>query len=166
MHRALSPPYASRSPPPYACDSLNCYIVRRPEISRGVSLVDDGRNPVLSGEASQAAARRAVISTTATRAILQVLEPLTRNPTHAAPPRKPHLPKLKSTCMPTYLIPDADILHPALHSGICDAFEGVLARACKRVFARACKRAFIYQIFPRACLSVSRSARLCLNPKP
>jgi tricarboxylate carrier len=51
--------------------SLNCYIVRSPEIESGVPLQDSNGNIVLEGATSQIAARRGVESTTASRAILQ-----------------------------------------------------------------------------------------------
>lgn len=51
--------------------SLNCYIVRSPEIESGVPLQDADGNIVLEGTPSQIAAKRGVESTTASRAILQ-----------------------------------------------------------------------------------------------
>lgn len=58
-------------PSAVVASSLNCYIVRSPEISAGVPLTDaEGRN-VLPGATSQKAAAAGVYSTTASRAILQ-----------------------------------------------------------------------------------------------
>jgi len=53
--------------------SLNCYIVRSPEIETGIPLLDGelGGNVVLEGETSVAAAKVGVYSTVATRALLQ-----------------------------------------------------------------------------------------------
>jgi hypothetical protein len=53
--------------------SLNCFIVRSPEIDSGVPLLNDRLEKVLpDGETSCEAAERGVISTTASRAILQM----------------------------------------------------------------------------------------------
>jgi hypothetical protein len=58
-------------PSAVVASSLNCYIVRSPEINTGVPLVDgDGEN-VLPNETSRIAAERGVISTTMSRAALQ-----------------------------------------------------------------------------------------------
>ena len=51
--------------------SLNCYIVRSPEIDTGIPLADGDGEEVLPGETSQIAARRGVESTTLSRALLQ-----------------------------------------------------------------------------------------------
>ncbi len=59
--------------------SLNCYIVRSPEIEVGVPLLNMQQENVLPGEASIAAAKRGVYSTTASRAVLQM-------PTYFIPP--------------------------------------------------------------------------------
>ena len=59
--------------------SLNCYIVRSPEIEVGVPLLNMQQENVLPGETSIAAARRGVYSTTASRAVLQM-------PTYFIPP--------------------------------------------------------------------------------
>jgi hypothetical protein len=59
--------------------SLNCYIVRSPEIDTGVPLLNERMEYVLPGEASIIAAKRGVYSTTASRAILQM-------PTYFIPP--------------------------------------------------------------------------------
>lgn len=59
--------------------SLNCYIVRSPEIKTGVPLLNKQLENVLVGETSSAAAKRGVHSTTASRAILQM-------PTYFFPP--------------------------------------------------------------------------------
>jgi len=58
-------------PSAVVASSLNCYIVRSPEIDTGVPLVDDKGNDVLPGTTSKEAAKRGVHSTTASRAILQ-----------------------------------------------------------------------------------------------
>jgi hypothetical protein len=58
-------------PSAIVASSLNCYIVRSPEIDTGIPLLDsEGRN-VLEGETSTEAARRGVNSTTLSRALLQ-----------------------------------------------------------------------------------------------
>jgi hypothetical protein len=59
--------------------SLNCFIVRRPEIDSGVILLNKQMENVLPGETSREAAKRGVYSTTASRAILQM-------PTYFIPP--------------------------------------------------------------------------------
>ena len=59
--------------------SLNCYIVRSPEIEVGVPLLNMQQENVLPGETSIAAAKRGVYSTTASRAVLQM-------PTYFIPP--------------------------------------------------------------------------------
>lgn len=59
--------------------SLNCYIVRSPEIKTGVPLLNERMENVLPGETSIIAAKRGVYSTTASRAILQM-------PTYFIPP--------------------------------------------------------------------------------
>jgi len=58
-------------PSSVAASSLNCYIVRSPEILTGVKLVNDVGQDVLPGETSCEAAKRGVHSTTASRALLQ-----------------------------------------------------------------------------------------------
>lgn len=58
-------------PSAVVASSLNCYIVRSPEIDTGIALVDADCNDVLPGETSVEAARRGVNSTTLSRAILQ-----------------------------------------------------------------------------------------------
>ena len=59
-------------PSAVVASSLNCYIVRSPEIETGIPLeTEDGRNVVSDGSTSQIAAARGVYSTTASRAILQ-----------------------------------------------------------------------------------------------
>lgn len=52
--------------------SLNCYIVRRPEIASGVPLLNENMDHILPGETSVVAAKRGVYSTTASRAVLQM----------------------------------------------------------------------------------------------
>jgi len=59
-------------PSAVVASSLNCYIVRSPEIDSGITLMDEKGNDVLKGETSSIAARAGVHSTTASRAILQV----------------------------------------------------------------------------------------------
>jgi hypothetical protein len=59
--------------------SLNCYIVRSPEIETGVPLLNEQMENVLPGETSIIAAKRGVYSTTSSRAILQM-------PTYFIPP--------------------------------------------------------------------------------
>lgn len=59
--------------------SLNCYIIRSPEIETGVPLLNKELDNVLPGETSTAAAKRGVYSTTASRAVLQM-------PTYFIPP--------------------------------------------------------------------------------
>jgi len=58
-------------PSAVVASSLNCYIVRSPEIDSGIPLFDKDGNDVLKGETSQVAATRGVNSTTLSRAILQ-----------------------------------------------------------------------------------------------
>lgn len=58
-------------PSAVVASSLNCYIVRSPEMTTGIPLLDADGNDVLPGETSQIAATRGVNSTTLSRAILQ-----------------------------------------------------------------------------------------------
>lgn len=58
-------------PSAVVASSLNCYIVRSPEIATGVPLTSEGGENVLPGSTSQVAAALGVYSTTASRAILQ-----------------------------------------------------------------------------------------------
>lgn len=62
-------------PSAVVASSLNCYIVRRPEIATGVPLLDADMRPVTMADGSPAvsseAASRGVTSTTMSRAILQ-----------------------------------------------------------------------------------------------
>ncbi|KAL3771879.1 hypothetical protein ACHAWO_008665 [Cyclotella atomus] len=58
-------------PSSVVASSLNCYIVRSPEISSGISLVDENGLDVLPGETSKIAAERGVNLTTMSRAVLQ-----------------------------------------------------------------------------------------------
>mmetsp|Transcript_768 Transcript_768/g.1198 ORF Transcript_768/g.1198 Transcript_768/m.1198 type:complete len:425 (+) Transcript_768:182-1456(+) len=58
-------------PSSVAASSLNCYIVRSPEIDSGIPLINERGENVLEGETSQEAAKRGVHNTTASRAILQ-----------------------------------------------------------------------------------------------
>ena len=58
-------------PSAVVASSLNCYIVRSPEITSGIPLVTSSGENVLPGETSQIAAAQGVYSTTASRALLQ-----------------------------------------------------------------------------------------------
>lgn len=58
-------------PSAVVASSLNCYIVRSPEIDTGVPLVNADGEDVAPGITSKVAARNGVNSTTASRAILQ-----------------------------------------------------------------------------------------------
>lgn len=58
-------------PSAVVASSLNCYIVRSPEIKTGVPLLDKDGQDVLKGETSKIAAQCGVNSTTASRALLQ-----------------------------------------------------------------------------------------------
>eukprot|EP00797_Seminavis_robusta_P000143 Sro100_g051310.1 Probable mitochondrial transport protein FSF1 (191) ;mRNA; r:72758-73330 len=58
-------------PSAVVASSLNCYIVRSPEMDSGIPLLDQHGNDVLPGETSQEAATRGVHSTTLSRALLQ-----------------------------------------------------------------------------------------------
>ena len=58
-------------PSAVVASSLNCYIVRSPEIETGIPLLNEHHETVLKGETSQVAARAGVNSTTLSRAILQ-----------------------------------------------------------------------------------------------
>ena len=58
-------------PSSVVASSLNCYIVRSPEILTGISLVDENGTDVLPGETSKIAAERGVNLTTMSRAVLQ-----------------------------------------------------------------------------------------------
>lgn len=58
-------------PSAVVASSLNCYIVRSPEIDSGIPLLDADGNDVLPGQTSQVAATRGVNSTTLSRALLQ-----------------------------------------------------------------------------------------------
>ena len=58
-------------PSAVVASSLNCYIVRAPEIQTGIKLEDAEGRDVLPGSTSQIAAKQGVYSTTASRAILQ-----------------------------------------------------------------------------------------------
>ena len=57
-------------PSAVVASSLNCYIVRSPEIQSGVPLLNEQMQPV-SAETSAVAATRGVYSTTLSRALLQ-----------------------------------------------------------------------------------------------
>jgi len=58
-------------PSAVVASSLNCYIVRSPEIETGIPLLDEDGNTIGGEELSMEAAKRGVYSTTASRAILQ-----------------------------------------------------------------------------------------------
>jgi hypothetical protein len=58
-------------PSAVVASSLNCYIVRSPEIESGITLMDEDGEDVLKSETSQEAATRGVHSTTISRAMLQ-----------------------------------------------------------------------------------------------
>ena len=58
-------------PSAVVASSLNCYIVRSPEIKTGIPLMNKDGQDVLAGETSKVAAQRGVNTTTISRAILQ-----------------------------------------------------------------------------------------------
>jgi sideroflexin-5 len=58
-------------PSAIVASSLNCYIVRSPELATGIPLLNERGEVVAQGETSLEAARRGVNSTTASRALLQ-----------------------------------------------------------------------------------------------
>jgi sideroflexin-5 len=58
-------------PSAVVASSLNCYIVRSPEIGTGIPLANAAGQDVLPGATSQVAATHGVYSTTASRALLQ-----------------------------------------------------------------------------------------------
>ena len=58
-------------PSAVVASSLNCYIVRSPEIDSGIPLMNEHGEDVAPGKTSKIAARNGVNSTTASRAILQ-----------------------------------------------------------------------------------------------
>lgn len=58
-------------PSAVVASSLNCYIVRSPEIDSGIPLVNKDGDEVLPNETSKIAAERGVNSTTFSRALLQ-----------------------------------------------------------------------------------------------
>lgn len=58
-------------PSAVVASSLNCYIVRSPEIKTGVPLVNSDFEDVSPGQTSKIAASKGVNSTTASRALLQ-----------------------------------------------------------------------------------------------
>jgi hypothetical protein len=66
-------------PSAVVASSLNCFVVRSPELESGVPLLNDRFENVLVGETSFTAAKKGVYSTTASRAILQM-------PTYFIPP--------------------------------------------------------------------------------
>lgn len=54
------------------CSSANCYVVRKPEIEQGWSLMDAEGRVIAGGQRSRAAAKRGVRETVASRALLQL----------------------------------------------------------------------------------------------
>jgi len=58
-------------PSAVVASSINCYIIRSPEIELGIPLFDEHGKDVLPGTTSQVAARKGVYATTASRALLQ-----------------------------------------------------------------------------------------------
>ena len=58
-------------PSAVVASSLNCYIVRSPEIESGIPLLDENFDDVAPGQTSSIAAKHGVHSTTASRALLQ-----------------------------------------------------------------------------------------------
>jgi tricarboxylate carrier len=75
-------------PSAVVASSLNCFIVRSPEIKTGIPLTDEHGADVLPGTTSQAAAARGVYSTTASRCLLQA-------PVYLVPPLLLQLPAVK-----------------------------------------------------------------------
>jgi tricarboxylate carrier len=59
-------------PASMVASSANCYIMRRPEIERGIVLMDDGGRVVADGAKSSIAAEKAVIETAVSRAFLGI----------------------------------------------------------------------------------------------
>lgn len=59
-------------PSAIVASSLNCYIVRSPEIDSGIHLLDESGKVIADDLTSKEAARQGVNSTTLSRAILQV----------------------------------------------------------------------------------------------
>mmetsp|Transcript_11998 Transcript_11998/g.18416 ORF Transcript_11998/g.18416 Transcript_11998/m.18416 type:complete len:393 (-) Transcript_11998:106-1284(-) len=93
-------------PSAVVASSLNCYIVRSPEISTGIPLLDEDGNVVGEDSLSLEAAKRGVYSTTASRALLQA-------PVYFLPPilismgpLKTYLSKFPAAAVPitTYLV--------------------------------------------------------------
>ena len=58
-------------PSAVVASSLNCYIVRSPEIKTGIPLLNEDFEDVAPGQTSKVAAAKGVNSTTASRALLQ-----------------------------------------------------------------------------------------------
>jgi sideroflexin-5 len=88
-------------PSAMVASSLNCYIVRSPEIRTGVPLLNENGDNVLPGATSQEAAARGVFSTTASRSLLQApvyfVPPLLMQ----APPVQKYLAKNPAMAVPT-----------------------------------------------------------------
>ena len=113
-------------PSAVVASSFNCYIMRSPEIDTGISLSNDKGDDVSPGVTSREAARRGVISTTASRAILQapvyflppvimMTVPYLRNLVRVNPslcvPMTTYLPSLKVPCC-TRISRTAYRIHP------------------------------------------------------
>lgn len=87
-------------PSAMVASSLNCFIVRSPEMTTGVPLVDEQGRDVLPGQTSQVAASRGVYSTTASRSLLQA-------PVYFVPPLLLQLPPVQKYLQrhPTLTVP-------------------------------------------------------------
>lgn len=78
VKRTFSPKKAARLlqfvtfPACVVASSMNCYIVRAPEMDVGVPVLDGQGNDILPGKLSKVAATKGVYETTASRAFLQV----------------------------------------------------------------------------------------------
>jgi tricarboxylate carrier len=59
-------------PSAVVASTLNCYIIRSPEIESGIPLTDKEGQAILPGDTSSVAAAQGVYTTTASRAILQI----------------------------------------------------------------------------------------------
>jgi hypothetical protein len=75
-------------PSAVVASSLNCFIVRSPEIKTGIPLLNEDGQDVLPGTTSQSAASRGVYSTTASRSLLQA-------PVYFVPPLLLQLPAVR-----------------------------------------------------------------------
>ncbi|GMH74504.1 hypothetical protein TrRE_jg10162 [Triparma retinervis] len=78
VKKSFSPPAAARLlqfvtfPACVVASSMNCYIVRAPEMDVGVPILDEKGNDILPGKLSKVAATKGVYETTASRAFLQI----------------------------------------------------------------------------------------------